>query len=674
LGLEIALGCLLSTLASASAVRAAEPPDESLQRRGLRCVSRADFPVPAEARIIPLSGADFETGGQTPSGWGLGSGRVVVAADAPQGRAYGCVPVRQGLLVITPHVSGVPGAPHFLSFWLNSSTDCWAAIEFGSDEQLRTAGDHYPGTPSTGNQWRRVGYYFWWPIQCQTVRFHIRCQAEIPDGEFLAVDDFRLRTASEAEMSAAYEAERAHLPPYDVTPRPDDGRNLALSVAKWEGRAGLPGNKPFLIWAVGSSWTNFQGDGYPLIRAIRERFPHAPPIIYKKHAGSGTPWDFARGWVRQFVVAEQPDLVLTYTNGSLDGLDALLTEVRRHTTADVIVPSLHFFQHSQLTPQEIEVFEGVPIDKVREVCRRHGAEFVDNRRELAQYLQQAGLEPAALVGDPVHQNQHGRIRIWDNICRHVAKPDAFNDAPESRERRIAVVPPASSYTEQVTASGPWTATDGRLHTDQKDARLTVRFTGNRIDLLGRKGPSGGTLRVLLDGVPADQAPAFATTFIRPKPAVWPRELKGPGPGDVAPHAVELRTGIVPQTWTITMTSDAGDYRLEGSATGFDGEGHVAQLFLSRSGQIAIDPKLWRHARTERKDSSVVYGNGTGDTFAFDVYRCATGTVSFRSEQPEPLCQPLVQNLTNGPHTLEIISNGDGDVSIEALYVFQPPGE
>jgi hypothetical protein len=72
LGLEIALGCLLSTLASASAVRAAEPPDESLQRRGLRCVSRADFPVPAEARIIPLSGADFETGGQTPSGWAAG--------------------------------------------------------------------------------------------------------------------------------------------------------------------------------------------------------------------------------------------------------------------------------------------------------------------------------------------------------------------------------------------------------------------------------------------------------------------------------------------------------------------------------------------------------------------------------------------------------------------------
>jgi len=487
----------------------------------------------------------------------------------------------------------------------------------------------------------------------------------------MAVDDFQLRTASETEMSAAYEAERANLPPYDVTPRPDDGKNLALSVAKWEGRAGLPG-KPFLIWAVGSSWTNFQGDGYPLIRAIRQRFPHAPPIVYKKHAGSGTPWDFAYGWIRQFVRAEQPDLILTYTNGSLEGLDALLTEIRRSTTADVIVPSLHFFERSTLTPQEIEIFEGVPIEKIREICRKHGAEFVENRRELAEYLQRTGLEPAALVGDPVHQNQHGRIRIWDNICRHIAKPDSFNYEPATRERRIAVAPPSSTGTEQVTTTGPWTASDGMLHTAQKDARLKVAFTGNRIDLIGRKTPQGGTARVLIDGVPADQAPAFYTTFIQPKPTVWPRALKGPGPGDVAPHAVELRAGVVPQTWTITMTSDTGDYRLEGSVTGPDGEGNVAQPFVSRSGQIAIDPKLWRHARTERKDSPVAYGNGTGDTFTFEVYRCATGTVSFRSEQPAPLCQPLVQNLTNGPHTLEIISTGDGEVSSEAFYVFQPP--
>ena len=56
------------------------------------------------------------------------------------------------------------------------------------------------------------------------------------------------------------------------------GKNLALAVAKWEGRAGIPG-KPFVIWALGSSYTDRQGDGYELIQAIRQRFPNAPPII-----------------------------------------------------------------------------------------------------------------------------------------------------------------------------------------------------------------------------------------------------------------------------------------------------------------------------------------------------------------------------------------------------------
>jgi hypothetical protein len=656
----------------------AASPAGAAQRRGLLSIGDSELPAPADAQVIPLPGADFEGDGKSPPGWGIGAGEIVAADDAPQGRAYCRIPLRQGLLLISPHIEGVPGSPHYLSFWLKSSTRCWAAIEFGSDETMRTAGDHYPGTPSTGNQWRRVGYYFWLPLQCRTVRFHVRWQQETAEGDFIAVDDVRLRTASEAEMSAAYEAERAHLPPYDATPRPDDGKNLALSVAKWEGRAGLPG-KPFLIWAVGSSWTNFQGDGYPLMRAIRERFPDAPPIVYKKHAGSGTPWDYARGWVRQFVAADQPDLILTYTNGTPEGLDALLGEIRRSTTADVIVPSLHFFQGSKLTPEAIERFEGVPLDVIREICRKHGAEFVENRRELAEYLQKNDLEPEALLGDVVHQNQHGRIRIWDNICRHIAKPERFTYAPESRQRRIAVAPPAASTgTEQVAATGPWTVSNGILRTDQKGARLTVRFTGNRIDLLGRRTPGGGTVRVLIDGAPADQAPAFQTTFIRPKPAVWPRALKGPGPGDVAPHAVELRDGVVPQTWTITMTSDTGDYRLEGSVTGPDGEGNLAEPFLSRSGQIAIDPKLWRHGRAERKDG-VVYGNGTGDTFTFDVERSAAGSVSFRSgeneasEGRESFSQPLAQNLVNGPHTLEVISNGDGRVSIEAVYVFQPPG-
>jgi len=37
-----------------------------------------------------------------------------------------------------------------------------------------------------------------------------------------------------------------------------------------------------------------------------------------------------------------------------------------------------------------------------------------------------------------------------------------------------------------------------------------------------------------------------------------------------------------------------------------------------------------------------------------------------------LAEPLVRNLPNQQHALEIITTGDGDVAIQGLSVFQPP--
>ncbi len=661
------LGCVLfATTSPDAAAEETRPPEEP----GLKCIGSACFPVPERTEAIPLAGADFEPDGQRPPGWALGGGEIVKADDAPQGKHYYRFPARKGTIVRSPgDIKGFPGKPHFFSFWLKSPERHWMALGFSSDEPMRTFGGHYPGIPGTDNRWKRVGYYVWMPLQCQTLHLQIQPHADSPEGQSIAVDDFRLRTATEAEMSAAYEADRARLPPYDVSPRPGDGRNLALSVAKWQGRAGVPG-RPFVIWAVGSSWTNFQGDGYPLIRVIRERFPQAPPIIYKKHAGSGTPWDYARGWVRQFVIADQPDLVFTYTNGSPEGLDGLLTEVRRHTTADVIVPSLHFFQRSKLTDREIE--SGVvDWEQIRAICRKHQAEFVENRRELAAYMKEHGLEPPELVGDSVHQNRHGFIRIWDNITRHVAAPEELGYDPASRERRLSVAPPTTNDEEKVALAGKWERKSGIARTAEEGAKVTVHFTGNRIDLLGRTLPGGGTMRVQIDGKPADGAPAFYTTFIRPT-AKRPLKLKGPGPGDIAPHAVELGQSTVPQTWTITMTDDAGHFRLEGSVTGPDGEGRSDEPFTSKSGQIRLDPALWRHnKRTDRKDGTVTYNNSEGDQFIFEVYRCAQEKVDFAGDK-QSLAVPLMQNLANAPHVLELTAAGDGPVTIEGFYVFEPP--
>ncbi len=244
-------------------------PSSPLERLGSYVVAKGDFPAPAGTVEIPITGGDFEASDKPPS-WPAG-GEVVTSAEAPQGRRYTRIPAHKGGILMTPSVKILPGRPHFLSFWIKSPVSEWAAINFHAEMRLVTFGDHYPGVPDTGGRWRHLGYYVLAPADARSLSLQIQPMKAGPKAEFIDVDEIRLRTATFAEMSAAYAAERAELPPYDDSPRPGDGRNLALSVAKWQGQ-GIPG-KPFVIWAIGSSWTNFLGDGYPLLRTSANGFP-----------------------------------------------------------------------------------------------------------------------------------------------------------------------------------------------------------------------------------------------------------------------------------------------------------------------------------------------------------------------------------------------------------------
>jgi hypothetical protein len=653
----------------AAALRGAEtvPAQGAVtERAGFRRISSKPFPVAENSQAIPMMDNDFENQGKHLPGWGHGQDEIVSSADAPQGQAYFRMKVKKGAGLNSPKISGQPGGYYFLSFWLKAPVEPWGTLSFTSDEREPSFTHvhtllHYPVVPaSTWAEWRQVGFYFMLPPQCQTMQLSLSTREEGAEGQFINLDDIKLRTVSATEMAAAYQAERANLPPYDVTPRPGDGKNLALSVEKWEGRAGIPG-KPFVVWALGSSFTDWQGSGYELMEAIRQRFPKAPQIIYRKHGGPGTPWEYVHGWIKQFVAVEEPDLIFTYTSGTLEGLDAMLTEIRQHTTAEVIVPSLHFKPDSKMTPDDIEHGAGVPWDKVREICQRHGAEFVENRREIAEYIAHVGLNPDDLLHDHNHQNVHGRIRIWDNVSRHLVKSDQSEYTPETRERRISVTQPKESATEKLAISDGWSVESGVLHSGAKGARIKLSFTGNRVDVIGRKAPGGGTVKVFLDGRPASEAPVFFMNCIQPDKKNWR-----------IPHAVDLGNGVTPQKWTIHMTSDTGDYEIAGSVTGADGTGNLAQPFRSLSGQIGIDPKFWRAGRVEKPGQPVEYGVAKGDSFSFDVFRGVAEALNFNDAQAGDFHAPAVRNLPNGKHILELVTTGDGEVLIESFYVYQPP--
>ena len=445
---------------------------------------------------------------------------------------------------------------------------------------------------------------------------------------------------------------------YEAPARPTDGANMVLTVKKLHD--GFDPPRPLVIWAIGSSFTNGLGNGDRLKSLIAERFPNAPEILYRKQAGCSTSYHFCRGWAQHLVISDQPDVVLLYNFGRPDELEKLIVELRRHTTADILVGTLHWCQpHKQQWPDPDLTCSHQDISAMRAMCQKYGVELVENRRELTEYMLRNELTPDDMLADSVHETRFAADCTVQNIARHCHVPDKGGYETDSRERRVEI------GSDAVKLQGDWTsAAEGAARTTRAGT-LELDFTGNRVELIGHTVFQGGTAKVFIDGKPADQLPVFYLTYVQPGKE---NALQPPmPPRDRAPHRVDLGPDrqIVPQKWTITITSDKGDYQLVGSATGPDGQGNAFEPFTSNSRQISIDPAMWRAAKTNR----------TGDTFTFEVYRPTSGQVGFvipEGQEPGRFRVPLAENLDNGPHRLKMVATGDGPVVIEAFEVFEPP--
>jgi len=471
---------------------------------------------------------------------------------------------------------------------------------------------------------------------------------------------------------------RAKYPERDLSPRADDGRNLALSIRKLT--YGIAPERPFLIWGIGPSYLNFLGDGTALECHLRQRFPHASPIVYKKHVGSSVPWRYVLGWANHVVIPEQPDLVLLYGIGLESDLEKIFQTFRRHTTADIIVASVHWKADDvKFWGKDEDATNFADIPEMRRICEKYGVEFVENRKEWARYLRDHNMKvevdpERGLLQDGVHQSKYGALVINENIVRHFAARDRFAYAPESRERRLSVTrSEAVSGKESAVITGPnWTLLEGMASTSASGSRIKVRFTGNRIDLIGVESPDGGRARIMLDGLPAEEAPCFLAGPI--VPAANNARPKRGSVRDIGPHGIAVCGDLVPQTWTILVTDDEGNYELTGSVTGADGRGHVLKPFISNSGQIGIPPELWRHGAgcvpfLHPWDGKIL--NKTGDAYTFNVYRACKPMVDFHGKGGEFRIS-LFQALPNQTHVLELITVGDGKVTAKLFDVFEPP--
>ena len=265
-----------------------------------------------------------------------------------------------------------------------------------------------------------------------------------------------------------------------------DGRHLALTMQKLQ--QGM--ERPFLIWAIGSSYTNMLGSGEFWQRELPKRFPKTKQVEYRKMVGNSCPWQYLRGWARHLVIPDQPDLVITYTIGNPADLEKLLIELRRHTTADIIVPSIHWRERDIPLWGTSENAADQDVAAVREVCRKYDVEFIENRRDWAAYLTANKLPVPALLKDAVHQSDYGAHIINSNILAHFRVPQAFSYEPASREKQL--------QPEK-----------------QPDGSFTAKFTGTRLDLHGITAPDDRGRRGRLGNRHSRSGPAEGLRTILP---------------------------------------------------------------------------------------------------------------------------------------------------------------
>ena len=365
-----------------------------------------------------------------------------------------------------------------------------------------------------------------------------------------------------------------------------------------------------------------------------------------------------------------PDLVLFHDYGDVPvGYDSILGDIRRKTTAEVVVWSSHLRRDECPTNivayaagkspakkgEERDFWAWKRTEDIRALAEKLDFMYIDLQRKWCDTLISNDWPTTKLIRDSVHLNQLGceyyRAGIGDELVRR----------PELDGSDCAGVISEFPFAERLEFSGN---------------RVVAVFDGT--------GDPDASAEVWLDGkCVADAATTNMWAMTRPSVMInWFPGLKD----------CWFETMPQDEFWTLTiLPDDPADkpstlpkfakrrkppmiqpirFRVDGSRTGFDGEGDSAHAFRSVSGRVNIVPSAFE-----------------------DYYDCLAPDNPWHQDRPKPgrkifwrtyplfaetiMAKPkfaetvLVQGCDNTKHVLEF-RNITGRLGVGKLVVHEPP--
>ena len=434
--------------------------------------------------------------------------------------------------------------------------------------------------------------------------------------------------------------------------------NIQRTMAKLEAStAENPATVRILFY--GQSIT-FQLWSARVIEDLKRRYPTVNFIVRNEAIG-GYGTDMLFQTMETDIFPFYPDLLVFHDYGDpRDGYLRILNEVRRRTTAEIVLCSSHLRGDETATnivallaseqkpgKWDRDAMAADRTVKIRSVSEDLGTMFVDLQGKWCRALIDNGWESKKLLRDGVHLNPLG-----------IAYYSAFYADELVRRPELKPGEMSGSICEEPFAT-------------------RLEFTGNRVAAVSDgTGDPDATAEVWLDGKKVgDAATLRMWGMTRPSAVInW-------FPGLVGASFERLP---VDEFWTLTILPDDPKdeeqtlsvfyrrkkppvikpirYRIEGTVTGFDGEGSSARDFVSKSGRVKIpadaflDFYEWPKLRPP-----------AGTRILWRTYPLFAETYRARPRGVETV---LVQGCANERHVLEL-RNARGRLGIARFVVNEP---
>lgn len=460
-----------------------------------------------------------------------------------------------------------------------------------------------------------------------------------------------LLAGTAARLPAAYPD------PPPINNQDDLGRNLQRTMSLLESSTPTHRNTVKILF-YGQSITDHKPWVDRTIADLRSRFPNAN-IIAENRAIGGFASQRLINTAEHDLYPFYPDLLVFHVYGAHDTYENIIRYTRARTTCEILICNDHITGNEKLVGSEYDGGGGTNpwtffMDNfTRQTAQKYGAQLLDVREYWTRYLIANSLEPSALLKDNVHMNTQGDWLLGELVKRELVYRADFPSDPAGLVEEVAALP------EDFDENGV----------------LDIPFNGNRVDLVLQKPAAGSDgYEVRIDGAAPSTFPGVYT-FTRPKPDPWSPQT--------TLNRVDSRAPRLLEDWTLTVDQVFTDYftfSVEGSLTGFDGEGRSDRTFISESQQVVIDqdPRPTGDSTEVTKwfggFGTAAEGMQPGKTITWRTEGHFTDQAVFPSVAATEATLTLAQGIPPGNHLLRLTRTGTNAPAIEVIRFYRPSAD